>query len=75
MFTVKAAVCSEICTKYINAIWTLWRIIYCWTWWYVKLQLGFKSLKYLEVILKNYTLSEYLSYIDFAMTCHLIFVT
>jgi hypothetical protein len=44
MFTVKDAVCSEICTKYINAIWALWRITECWTWWYVKLPLGFERL-------------------------------
>jgi hypothetical protein len=44
MFTAKVAVCSQICTEYINAIWALWRITECWTWWYVKLPLGFKRL-------------------------------
>jgi hypothetical protein len=44
MFTVKIAVCSEKCTEYINAILALRRIVECWTWWYVKLPLGFKRL-------------------------------
>jgi hypothetical protein len=44
MLTVKVAVFSDICTKHINAIWALWRIIEYWTWWYVKLRLGFKRL-------------------------------
>jgi hypothetical protein len=43
-YKAKVAVCSEIRTKHINAIWALWRITECWTWWYVKLPLGFKTL-------------------------------
>jgi hypothetical protein len=52
MFTVKVAVCSEICTKYINAIWALWRIVECWTWSYVKLPLGFKRLRDITYVLQ-----------------------
>jgi hypothetical protein len=51
MFTAKVAVCSEICTKYIDAIWALCRIIECWTWWYVKLPLGFKRLICFQTVL------------------------
>jgi hypothetical protein len=52
MFTAKVAVCSEVCTKYIKAIWALWRITEYWTWWYVKLPLGFKSLRALFWLFK-----------------------
>jgi hypothetical protein len=40
----KVAVCSEIRTKHINAMWAPRRIFGCYTWRYVKLPLGFKRL-------------------------------
>jgi hypothetical protein len=43
-YKAKVAVCSEIRTKHTNAMWAPRRIFLCWTWWYVKLPLGFKRL-------------------------------
>jgi hypothetical protein len=43
-YTAKVAVCSEIRTKHINAMWVPCIILECRTWWYVKLPLGFKRL-------------------------------
>jgi hypothetical protein len=43
-YKAKVAVCSEIRTKHINAMWAPCRILECRTWWYVKLPLGFKRL-------------------------------
>jgi hypothetical protein len=47
-YKVKVAVCSEIRTKHINAMWAPRRIFYCYTWWYVKLPLGFKRINIIE---------------------------
>jgi hypothetical protein len=41
----KVAVCSEIRTKHINAMWAPRRMFYCQTWSYVKLPLGFERLR------------------------------
>jgi hypothetical protein len=43
-YKAKVALCSEIRTKHINAMWAPRRIFECWTWPYVKLPLGFKRL-------------------------------
>jgi hypothetical protein len=43
-YKAKGAVCSEICTKRINAASALPRIFECYSWWYVKLPLGLKRL-------------------------------
>jgi hypothetical protein len=43
------AVCSEIRTKHINAMWAPRRIFECSTWWYVKLPLGFKRLRQMSL--------------------------
>jgi hypothetical protein len=47
-YRAKVAVCSEIRTKHINAMWAPRRILERRTWWCVKLQLRFKRLTYLE---------------------------
>jgi hypothetical protein len=44
-YKAKVAVCSEVRTKHINAMWAPRRIFWCWTWAYVRLPLGFKRLK------------------------------
>jgi hypothetical protein len=55
-YKVKVAVCSEIRTKHINAMWEPCRIFECWTWWYVKLPLGFKRLnEWLHIVGSSYT--------------------
>jgi hypothetical protein len=43
-YKAQVAVCSEIRTKHVNAMWAPRRIFECWIWWYVKLPLGFKRL-------------------------------
>jgi hypothetical protein len=49
-YKAKVAVCSEISTKHINAMWAPGRIFSCHTCWYVKLPLGFKRLRNTHVI-------------------------
>jgi hypothetical protein len=44
-YKAKVAVCSEIHTKHINAMWAECRICEWQTWSYVKLPLGLKRLK------------------------------
>jgi hypothetical protein len=43
-YKAKVAVCSEIRTKHINAMWAPWIIFECEAWWHVRLPLGFKGL-------------------------------
>jgi hypothetical protein len=43
-YKAKVAVWSEIRTKHVNAMWAPRRIFECYSWWYVKLPLGFKRL-------------------------------
>jgi hypothetical protein len=43
-YKAKVAVCSEVRTEHINAMWAPHRIFECEAWWYVKLPLGFKRL-------------------------------
>jgi hypothetical protein len=47
-YDAKVAVCSEIRTKHINAMWAPRRIVECQTWWYVKLLLGFRRLRHYD---------------------------
>jgi hypothetical protein len=44
LYKAKGAVSSDSHTKHINVAWALPRIFECYSWWYVKLPLGFKRL-------------------------------
>jgi hypothetical protein len=46
LYKTKVGVCSEIHAKHINAMWASSRIFEYYTWWCVKLPLGFKMLNY-----------------------------
>jgi hypothetical protein len=48
LYKAEVAVCSEIRTKHINAMWAPWIIFECEASWYVKLPLGFKRLMFLQ---------------------------
>jgi hypothetical protein len=48
-YKAKVTVCSEISTKHINEMWAPRRIFSCQTWWFVKVQLGFKRLSMISL--------------------------
>ena len=45
LYTEIMAVCSEIQSKHINALWAERRICECYSWRYIKSELGFRRLK------------------------------
>jgi hypothetical protein len=57
LYQAKVAVCSDIRTKHINAAWALPRICGRYSWWWVKLPLGFKRLN--TSIIYNYVILLY----------------
>ena len=44
VYEVKVAICPEVRTKHINAMWVPYRISECQSWWYIKKSQGFKRM-------------------------------